>query len=203
MTGTVHPLLHGVAGQAVIGVVIGIYYLALTTVWTFIQAGIENRLTRVGRYHPSRLVLCAVDDEQATLRALDVPAGQFVELRTLVPRRFFTSTDGMRVESGWGNYRLFGDDIINTPNEPNGITIAQLREQLRLQAPRHQQRVQGHLARRIRSLGHREELGLLAGVQLLEGDLRDKASLERACAGVDVVYQAHCSMAHGSAKSIS
>ena len=31
---------------------------------------------------------------------------------------------GMRVESGWGNYRLFGDDILNTPNEPNGMSIA-------------------------------------------------------------------------------
>ncbi|NJD11532.1 MAG: hypothetical protein FIB01_14235, partial [Gemmatimonadetes bacterium] len=30
---------------------------------------------------------------------------------------------GYRVESGWGNYELFGDDILRTPNEPNGITI--------------------------------------------------------------------------------
>jgi photosystem II stability/assembly factor-like uncharacterized protein len=37
---------------------------------------------------------------------------------------FAIEPKGMRVESGWGNYRLFGDDIINTPNEPNGISIA-------------------------------------------------------------------------------
>ena len=59
----------------------------------------------------------------------------------------------------------------------------------------------GHLARHLVARGNqvwalirsatpgpaREEL-TRAGVQLLEGDLRDKASLERACAGVDVVY---------------
>ena len=58
----------------------------------------------------------------------------------------------------------------------------------------------GHLARHLVARGNqvwalirsatpgpaREEL-TRAGVQLLEGDLRDKASLERACAGVDVV----------------
>jgi photosystem II stability/assembly factor-like uncharacterized protein len=29
-----------------------------------------------------------------------------------------------RVESGWGNYRLFGDRNLSTPNEPNGVSIA-------------------------------------------------------------------------------
>ena len=37
---------------------------------------------------------------RATLRAVDVPAEQFVELRTLIPRTAFTSTTGMRVERG-------------------------------------------------------------------------------------------------------
>ena len=37
---------------------------------------------------------------RATLRAVDVPAEQFVELRTLIPRTAFTSTSGMRVERG-------------------------------------------------------------------------------------------------------
>ena len=36
------------------------------------------------------------------LRALDVDAGQFVELRVLYPREAFTSTAGMRVEEGDG-----------------------------------------------------------------------------------------------------
>ena len=36
---------------------------------------------------------------------------------------FAVAPRGWRVESGWGNYRLFGDDILATPNEPNGITI--------------------------------------------------------------------------------
>ena len=43
-----------------------------------------------------------LDGRRAILRALDVPAGQFVELRALVPRRFFTSTAGMQVERGPG-----------------------------------------------------------------------------------------------------
>jgi uncharacterized membrane protein len=39
---------------------------------------------------------------KAILRALDVPAHQFVELRTLIPRGAFTSTAGMKVRSGDG-----------------------------------------------------------------------------------------------------
>jgi hypothetical protein len=30
---------------------------------------------------------------------------------------------GLRVESGWGNYRLFGYRHITTPNEPNGVLL--------------------------------------------------------------------------------
>ena len=37
---------------------------------------------------------------RATLRAVNVPAEQFVELRTLIPRTAFSSTTGMRVERG-------------------------------------------------------------------------------------------------------
>ena len=37
---------------------------------------------------------------RATLRAVGVPAEQFVELRTLIARTAFSSTDGMRVERG-------------------------------------------------------------------------------------------------------
>jgi uncharacterized membrane protein len=40
--------------------------------------------------------------KKVLLRALDVPAGQFVELRTLIPRAAFTSTAGMKVASGSG-----------------------------------------------------------------------------------------------------
>ena len=37
---------------------------------------------------------------------------------------FAIEPKGWRVESGWGNYRLFGDRNIATPNEPNGIVIS-------------------------------------------------------------------------------
>ena len=43
-----------------------------------------------------------IDGARADLRALDIPPGQFVELRALVPRRVFASTAGMKVESGPG-----------------------------------------------------------------------------------------------------
>ena len=59
----------------------------------------------------------------------------------------------------------------------------------------------GHLARYLASRGNQvwalvrastpataRDALTSAGVQLIDGDLRDKASLERACAGVDVVY---------------
>ena len=36
---------------------------------------------------------------------------------------FAIEPKGWRVESGWGNYRLFGDRALTTPNEANGITI--------------------------------------------------------------------------------
>jgi nucleoside-diphosphate-sugar epimerase len=59
----------------------------------------------------------------------------------------------------------------------------------------------GHLARYLASLGHqvwalvraatpdatRQQLAS-AGVELVDGDLKDRLSLERACAGVEVVY---------------
>jgi hypothetical protein len=36
---------------------------------------------------------------------------------------FAPEAKGLRVESGWGNYRLFGHRHVTTPNEPNGIVI--------------------------------------------------------------------------------
>ena len=51
-----------------------------------------------------------LDGRRATLRALDIPAGQFVELRALVPRRFFTSTDGMKVEEGLGLEKIVAEE---------------------------------------------------------------------------------------------
>ena len=47
---------------------------------------------------------------RALLRALDVPAHQFVELRALVPRAAFTSTAGMRVVHGNGLAKLTGEE---------------------------------------------------------------------------------------------
>ena len=51
-----------------------------------------------------------ISGTQALLRALDVPAGQFVELRTLIPRSAFTSTDAMRVVSGNGLGRIVAEE---------------------------------------------------------------------------------------------
>ncbi len=36
---------------------------------------------------------------------------------------FAPEPKGLRIESDWGNYRLYGDDILATPNEPNGMPI--------------------------------------------------------------------------------
>ena len=47
---------------------------------------------------------------RALLRALDVPAGQFVELRALYPRGAFSSTAGMRVEDGPGLAKIVAEE---------------------------------------------------------------------------------------------
>ena len=47
---------------------------------------------------------------QAVLRALDVPARQFVELRALIPRSAFTSSAGMRVASGAGLDKIVAEE---------------------------------------------------------------------------------------------
>jgi len=36
---------------------------------------------------------------------------------------FAPEPKGLRIESGWGNYRRYGDDVLLTPNEPNGLPI--------------------------------------------------------------------------------
>ena len=51
-----------------------------------------------------------LDGRRANLRAVEIPAGQFVELRALFPRRVFTSTEGMRVESGPGLERIVAEE---------------------------------------------------------------------------------------------
>ena len=48
---------------------------------------------------------------RAILRALDVPAHQFVELRALIPRSAFTSTAGMRVASGSGREHVVAQEL--------------------------------------------------------------------------------------------
>jgi uncharacterized membrane protein len=48
---------------------------------------------------------------RATLRAVDVPAEQFVELRTLIPRSAFSSTTGMRVARGNGLDRIVAEEL--------------------------------------------------------------------------------------------
>lgn len=40
------------------------------------------------------------------------------------PRHLFApEAKGLRIESGWGNYEMSGDDVLATPNEPNGMPI--------------------------------------------------------------------------------
>jgi uncharacterized membrane protein len=48
---------------------------------------------------------------RAVLRALDVDAGQFVELRTLYPRDAFSSTAGMTLEEGNGLERIVQEEL--------------------------------------------------------------------------------------------
>ena len=52
-----------------------------------------------------------LDGASAHLRALDVPAHQFVELRTLFPRSAFTSTGGMRVADGPGLQKIVAEEL--------------------------------------------------------------------------------------------
>ncbi len=52
-----------------------------------------------------------IDGRSAILRALDVDAGQFVELRTLYPRDAFTSTAGMKVEEGNGLAKITAEEL--------------------------------------------------------------------------------------------
>ena len=47
---------------------------------------------------------------RALLRAVSVPEKQFVELRTLVPRKAFTSTSGMQVAHGAGLGRIVQEE---------------------------------------------------------------------------------------------
>ena len=48
--------------------------------------------------------------KKAILRALNVPAGQYVELRTVIPRSAFRSTAGMKVASGKGLARIVAEE---------------------------------------------------------------------------------------------
>ena len=58
------------------------------------------------------------------LRALDVPAHQFVELRALIPRSAFTSTAGMRDRSGPGAREDHGRGARATPPRTSATTTA-------------------------------------------------------------------------------
>ena len=51
-----------------------------------------------------------LDGKAALLRALDIDAGQFVELRALYPRNAFTSTSGMRVRDGNGLQKIVAEE---------------------------------------------------------------------------------------------
>ncbi|MBA3348693.1 MAG: DUF2207 domain-containing protein, partial [Actinobacteria bacterium] len=51
-----------------------------------------------------------IASDRASLRAIDIPPGNFVELRALVPRNAFASTLGMRVETGTGLERIVAEE---------------------------------------------------------------------------------------------
>ena len=57
----------------------------------------------------------------AVLRALDVPAHQFVELRTLLPRGAFSSTAGMKVKSGTGLEKIVADEAPALPRSERAL----------------------------------------------------------------------------------
>ena len=52
-----------------------------------------------------------IEGRSALLRALDVDAGQFVELRALYPEDAFTSTSGMKVEDGAGLDKIVAEEL--------------------------------------------------------------------------------------------
>jgi glucose-6-phosphate dehydrogenase assembly protein OpcA len=58
---------------------------------------IENRFERVGRYHPSRLVLCAVDDGRATI---DAWAGVGTEDAVPIPGHIALARERVEIEIG-------------------------------------------------------------------------------------------------------
>ncbi|NUT55295.1 MAG: DUF2207 domain-containing protein, partial [Thermoleophilia bacterium] len=51
-----------------------------------------------------------IDARRVDLRAERIPPGHFVELRTLIPRRFFTSTAGMKVDEGLGLDKVVAEE---------------------------------------------------------------------------------------------
>jgi hypothetical protein len=76
---------------------------------------------------------------------------------------------GLRVESGWGNYRLFGYRHITTPNEPNGVLLDVYRSNL--SSGPLTLRITDALGNLVRELD--TEPWAAAGIQRIIWDLRD------------------------------
>ena len=71
---------------------------------------IENRLERVGRYHPSRLVLCAVETGRTTIDAWATMAAEDEE-----PKPGHIAVTRERIELDVGQSHLRGLDTIVDP----------------------------------------------------------------------------------------
>ena len=93
--------------------------------WTRFQSNLAPAPVRDLIVHPRENDLVVGTHGRSVWIADIAPLQEITE--ELLARRahlFAVEPKGWRVESGWGNYRLYGDRALMTPNEPNGISIA-------------------------------------------------------------------------------
>jgi len=117
------------------------------------------------------------------------PLQQLTETVLAEDSHLFTpEAKGLRVESGWGNYRLFGYRHLTTPNEPNGVLIdvyvqdaANSTFTLRITD------AQGAL---VRSLDTRSQSNDRGGIRRIVWNLRDEQSQPVAAGEYTVVLEA-------------
>ena len=66
------------------------------------------------------------DKVSPTLVASDVPAGQFVEMRVVFPRKLLTSTGGARVEPGDGLNKIMDEEAAEAQSEASAVWFQRL-----------------------------------------------------------------------------
>jgi photosystem II stability/assembly factor-like uncharacterized protein len=92
--------------------------------WTPFQANMPVVPVRDLVIHPRENDLVVGTHGRGAWIADVTPLQQMSEEVLAEPFHLFApEPKGLRVESGWGNYRLYGDDVLMTPNEPNGLPI--------------------------------------------------------------------------------